>query len=164
MSRFVSELSGSLIFRSGSTSQASLVPNASALGLTGSLNITGSKLTFNGSDVIQRIVNLEAGSVGSGSLGPLNTHSGSINTFTQSYYVDSASFDSRIDSVESTNSTNSSAISALQSSTSSYFSSSAQLTDQGFLSSSNSSIVSSSAQIASFGFITSASVTWLLFH
>ena len=159
MSRFISELSGSLIFRSGSTSQASLVPNASALGLTGSLNITGSKLTFNGSDVIQRIVNLEAGSVGSGSLGPLNAHSGSINTFTQSYYVDSASFDSRIDSVESTNSTNSSAISALQSSTSSYFSSSAQLTDQGFLSSSNSSIVSSSAQIASFGFITSASVT-----
>ena len=159
MSRFISELSGSLIFRSGSSEQASIVPNASALGLTGSLNITGSSLTFNGSDIIQRIVNLEAGGSGGGSLGPLNAHSSSINNFTQSYYVDSASFDSRIDSIESTTSTNSSAISALQSSTSSYFSSSAQLTDQGFLSSSNSSIVSSSAQIASFGFITSASVT-----
>ena len=159
MSRFSTELSGSLIFRSGSTQLGSLVPSANAIGLTGSLNISGSKLTFNGSDVITRIVNLEAGSVSSGSLGPLNSHSGSINSFTQSYFVASASFDSRIDSVESTTSNNSTAITQLQSGTSSYFSSSAQLTDLGYLSSSNSSIVSSSAQIASFGYITSASVT-----
>ena len=159
MSRFSTELSGSLIFRSGSTQLGSLVPAANAIGLTGSLNISGSKLTFNGSDVITRIVNLEAGSVTSGSLGPLNAHSGSINSFTQSYFVASASFDSRIDSVESTTSNNSTAITQLQSGTSSYFSSSAQLTDLGYLSSSNSSIVSSSAQIASFGYITSASVT-----
>jgi len=159
MSRLSTELSGSLIFRSGSTQLGSLVPAANAIGLTGSLNISGAKLTFNGSDVITRIVNLEAGSVSSGSLGPLNAHSGSINSFTQSYFVASASFDSRIDSVESTTSNNSTAITQLQSGTSSYFSSSAQLTDLGYLSSSNSSIVSSSAQIASFGYITSASVT-----
>ena len=159
MSKFVSELSGSLIFRSASATQASIVPLANAIGLTGSLNISGSKLTFNGSDVIQRIVNLEAGGSGGGSLGPLNIHSGSINDFTQSYYVASASFDSRIDSTETQGTSNANAITALQSNTSSYFSSTQQLTDSGFLTSSNSSIVSSSAQIASLGYITSASVT-----
>ena len=158
MSTFVSELSGSLIFRSGSLAQASLVPKANALALTGSLNITGSSLTFNGSDIISRIVNLEAGTGGGESIGPLNIHSGSINNFTSSYYTDSASFDSRIDAVESTTSTNSSAITQLQSNTSSYISSTSQLTDSGFLTSSNSSIVSSSGQIAAFGYITSASV------
>ena len=159
MSKFVSELSGSLIFRSASATQASIVPLANAIGLTGSLNISGSSLTFNGSDVIQRIVNLEAGGSGGGSLGPLNIHSGSINDFTQSYYVASASFDSRIDSTETQGTSNANAITALQSNTSSYFSSTQQLTDSGFLTSSNSSIVSSSAQIASLGYITSASVT-----
>ena len=159
MSKFVSELSGSLIFRSASATQASIVPLSNAIGLTGSLNISGSKLTFNGSDVIQRIVNLEAGGSGGGSLGPLNTHSGSINSFTQSYYVASASFDSRIDSTETQGTSNANAITALQNGTSSYFSSNQQLTDRGFLTSSNSSIVSSSAQIATFGYITSASVS-----
>lgn len=158
MSTFVSELSGSLIFRSGSTAQASLVPKLNALALTGSLDITGSTLTFNGSDVIERIVNLEAGSIDQASIGPLNVHSASINNFTSSYQTDSSSFDSRIDSIESTTSTNSSAITQLQSNTSSYISSTSQLTDSGFLTSSNSSIVSSSGQIAAFGFITSASV------
>jgi len=158
MSTFVSELSGSLIFRSGSTAQASLVPKINALALTGSLDITGSTLTFNGSDVIGRIVNLEAGAIGQASIGPLNVHSASINNFTSSYQTDSSSFDSRIDSIESTTSTNSSAITQLQSNTSSYISSTSQLTDSGFLTSSNSSIVSSSGQIAAFGFITSASV------
>jgi len=158
MSTFVSELSGSLIFRSGSSEQTSLVPTANALALTGSLNITGSSLTFNGSDIISRIVNLEAGTGGGASIGPLNIHSASINNFTSSYYTDSASFDSRIDAVESTTSTNSSAITQLQSNTSSYISSTSQLTDSGFLTSSNSSIVSSSGQIAAFGYITSASV------
>ena len=100
MSTFVSELSGSLIFRSGSSEQASLVPKANALALTGSLNITGSSLTFNGSDIISRIVNLEAGTGGGSSIGPLNIHSASINNFTSSYYTDSSSFDSRIDSIE----------------------------------------------------------------
>ena len=159
MSTFVSELSGSLIFRSGSLAQASLVPKANALALTGSLNITGSSLTFNGSDIISRIVNLEAGTGGGESIGPLNIHSASINNFTSSYYTHSASFDSRIDAVESTTSTNSSAITQLQSNTSSYISSTSQLTDSGFLTSSNSSIVSSSGQIAALGYITSASVT-----
>lgn len=159
MSKFVSELSGSLIFRSASATQASIVPLANAIGLTGSLNISGSSLTFNGSDVIQRIVNLEAGGSGGGSLGPLNIHSGSINDFTQSYFVASASFDSRLDSTEAQGTNNQNAITALQSNTSSYFSSTQQLTDSGFLTSSNSSIVSSSAQIASLGYITSASVT-----
>jgi len=159
MSKFVSELSGSLIFRSASATQASIVPLSNAIGLTGSLNISGSKLTFNGSDVIQRIVNLEAGGSGGGSLGPLNIHSGSINDFTQSYYVASASFDSRLDSTETQGTSNANAITALQNDTSSYFSSTQQLTDSGFLTASNSSIVSSSAQIASFGYITSASVS-----
>jgi hypothetical protein len=159
MSKFVSELSGSLIFRSASVQQASIVPLANAIGLTGSLNISGSKLTFNGSDIIQRISNLEAGGSGGGSLGPLNTHSQSLNDFTQSYNVASASFDTRLDTAETSATTQDSLISALLSNTSSYFTSSQQLTDRGFLTSSNSSIVSSSAQIATFGFLTSASVS-----
>ena len=159
MSKFVSELSGSLIFRSASVQQASIVPLANAIGLTGSLNISGSKLTFNGSDIIQRISNLEAGGSGGGSLGPLNTHSQSLNDFTQSYNVASASFDTRLDTAETSATTQDSLISALLSNTSSYFTSSQQLTDSGFLTSSNSSIVSSSAQIATFGFLTSASVS-----
>ena len=82
MARVISELSGSLIFKSGSTVLGGFVPSANALGLTGSLNISGSKLTFNGSDVIQRITTLEAGGSGTQSLAPLNTHTASINTFT----------------------------------------------------------------------------------
>ena len=159
MSKFVSELSGSLIFRSASVQQASIVPLANAIGLTGSLNISGSQLTFNGSDVIQRITNLEAGGAGGASIGPLNAHSKSLNDFTQSYNVASASFDSRLDTAETSATTQDSLISALLSNTSSYFTSSQQLTDSGFLTSSNSSIVSSSAQIATFGFLTSASVS-----
>ena len=159
MARVISELSGSLIFKSGSTVLGGFVPSANALGLTGSLNISGSKLTFNGSDVIQRITTLEAGGSGTQSLAPLNTHTASINTFTQSYYIASASSDSRVDSLETSNTTNTAAISSLQSNTSSYYKTTKQLTDLGFLSSSNSSIVSSSAQIAGYGYITSASVT-----
>ena len=101
MSRIFSELSGSLTFRSGSTVQAALIPSANALGLTGSLNITGSSLTFNGTDVIQRIATLEAGSVGV-SLVELNQASASLQAYTASNDISSASFDNRIDTLEST--------------------------------------------------------------
>ena len=158
MSRIFSELSGSLTFRSGSTVQAALIPSANALGLTGSLNITGSSLTFNGTDVIQRIATLEAGSVGV-SLVELNQASASLQAYTASNDISSASFDNRIDTLESTTTEHTSDITTLQAATSSYITGTGTLTSAGFLSSSNSAVISSSTQIADLGYITNASVT-----
>jgi len=158
MSRIFSELSGSLTFRSGSTLQAALNPSANALGLTGSLNITGSSLTFNGTDVIQRIATLEAGSVDV-SLVDLNQASASLYAYTASNDISSASFDNRIDDLESTTTVHTSDITTLQAATSSYIASMATLTAAGFISSSNSSVISSSTQIAGLGYITSAGVS-----
>ena len=61
MAGFSTELSGSVVFNSGSLTQAALVPSLNALALTGSFNITGSELTFNGVDVMSKIEALEAG-------------------------------------------------------------------------------------------------------
>ena len=70
MTTFSSELSGSLIFNSGS-SYASLEP------FFGGLNISGSELYVNEVSLTARLANIEAGNVGSASLGPLNTFSAS---------------------------------------------------------------------------------------
>jgi len=140
--QFITELSGSLIFRSGSN-ESSIRPSGTGVSVSGSFNITGSQLTFNGTDVMARIGSLEAGVNTSASLGPLNTHSGSLNTFTGSIQTQ---------------------VNALQAATSSYLtttpagtvSSSAQL-PSGIVSSSiqlPSGILSSSTQVTSLGFIT----------
>ena len=161
MAGFSTELSGSVIFNSGSQTQAALVPSLNALALTGSFNITGSKLTFNGVDVIQRIEAIEGGYVASGSLTPLNQHSASINRFTGSqltinnnYIVDSASFDNRIDTVRTSLNTTISQVDDLNNLN--YISSSNQISDLGFLSSSNSNLYSSSIQLLDDGFVTAS--------
>lgn len=156
MSVFQSELSGSLLFRSGSATQASLVPATDTLKLTGSLHITGSSLLFNGSDLITRIENIEAGSGDAASLGPLNRHTESINSYTASNNLDSASFDNRIDLLETTSSNQESSIDTLIAATSSYLSTADDIINLGFAQTASSNLVSSSAQIEALGFVTTS--------
>ena len=68
MAGFSSELSGSLIFNSGSTT-AALLP------FNGGINISGSELYINEVGLDQRLQSVEAGFEGSASLFPLNRHS-----------------------------------------------------------------------------------------
>ena len=161
MAGFSTELSGSVVFNSGSLTQAALVPSLNALALTGSFNITGSELTFNGVDVMSKIEALEAGGTGQASILPLNQHSASINQFTssqvtinQNNIVDSASFDNRIDTLEFDYNTLNTEVDNLQNIV--YISSSAQISNLGFISSSNSNLYSSSAQLLDAGFVTSS--------
>jgi len=156
MSVFQSELSGSLLFRSGSATQASLVPAADTLKLTGSLHITGSSLFFNGTDLVSRIENIEAGSGDAASLGPLNRHTQSLNTYTASNDIDSASFDSRLGSLETTSSNQETSIASLTDATASYISTVNDLLSLGFAPTASSDIISSSTQIADLGFVTSS--------
>ena len=161
MAGFSTELSGSVVFNSGSLTQAALVPSLNALALTGSFNITGSEFTFNGTNVMDRIAALEAGGTDNASILPLNAHSASINLYTGSQLVinnnnivDSASFDSRIDTLRSNTGTNTSAITDLENKT--YISASSQISDFGFISSSNSNLYSSSLQLLEDGFVTAS--------
>ena len=156
MSVFQSELSGSLLFRSGSATQASLVPAADTLKLTGSLHITGSSLLFNGSDLINRLENIEAGSGDAASLGPINRHTESINTYTASNDIDSASFDSRLDLLETTSSNQETSITSLNAATSSYVATANDVIALGFAQTASSNLISSSTQIADLGYVTSS--------
>lgn len=181
MAKFSGELTGSLVFRQGNTIQTRIEPGLSALNITSSLNITGSQLTFNGTNVIGRIENLEAGSVGI-SIGPLNRHTGSINTWTGSLNNYTGSINSRLDSLtQSTGSYLTSLPNGLVTSSNqilfkslsgipgNILSSSQQVSDLGFITSSDggvssyteltnvpSGILSSSAQLLDLGFVTSS--------
>ena len=167
MAKFTGELTGSLIFSDQSGGVTSIVPGSDSLNMTGSVNITGSRLTFNGSDVIQRIINLEAGGGGDLSLGALNNLTGSLIA------NDSASMD-RLDAIEAATSsyltevpagTVSSSIQVDYNSISNVpggiISGSNQISALGFVTESGDNIpagtVSSSAQIEELGFITSSS-------
>lgn len=167
MAKFTGELTGSLIFSDQSGGVTSIVPGSDSLNMTGSVNITGSRLTFNGSDVIQRIVNLEAGGGGDLSLGALNNLTGSLIA------NDSASMN-RLDALEAATSsyltevpsgTISSSIQVDYGSISNVpggiISGSSQISALGFVTESGDNTpagtVSSSAQIEEFGFITSSS-------
>jgi len=70
-----------------------------------SLAAKDAQLFASASDHESRIDTIEASLGGGGSIGSrvsnLEVHSGSINSFTQSYFTDSASFDTRIDNVVS---------------------------------------------------------------
>lgn len=163
MAGFSTELSGSVVFNSGSLTQAALVPSLNALALTGSFNITGSKLTFNGVDVMNEINALKAGGTNTASILPLNAHSASINNFTssqvtinQNNVVDSASFDNRIDTLEFNYNTIDTKVTNLENQN--YISSSGQISAFGFITSSNSNLYSSSAQLLDAGFVTSSTV------
>ena len=172
MSKFIGEISGSLVFRKDNVMQTELRPGMNALNLTGSLNITGSSLTFNGSDVINRIASLEAGSATGSSLLPLNLHSSSINTYT-------GSVDKRLAAIEIVSGTLETKVEALEQLTSSYFSrvdasnivsSSIQVEGLGFIKNALSGsqqllnlgfkrdVISGSQQIASLGFVTSSGI------
>ena len=179
MAKFSGELTGSLVFRQGNTIQTRIEPGLSALNITSSLNITGSQLTFNGSNVITRIEDLEAGSVGV-SIGPLNRHSGSTNLFTGSITSELRSFtsstNSSIEALNTYTASTTTQILNLEQATGSFLtatpsgtvSSSVQIESLGFITSSNdiesytdltnvpAGILSSSAQVSSLGFVTSS--------
>ena len=118
--------------------QTELRPGLNALNLTGSLNITGSSLTFNGSDVINRISSIEAGHVGDSSLLGLNLHSSSLNSYT-------GSTNNRLSALELVSSSLEQQVLSIQQATSSYY----RKVDAN-------NIVSSSLQVSSLGFIKEA--------
>ena len=176
MTTFSSELSGSLLFASGSQVQASLVPGSASLAITGALHVSGSDITFAGVSVLDRISNLESGGVSdSASLGPLNRATASIQAFT-------ASIQSEVDAIKITTSSLTSSVTTLSSQVSSlisvtgsylltssnYFSESAQISSSGYLTSQSAAnlgfgsgnvsagTISSSAQIENLGFITAS--------
>ena len=113
MTTFSSELSGSLLFTSGSQVQARIVPATASLSITGALHISGSDLTVDGVSVLTRLSNLESGGVSdSASLGPLNRATGSLQTFT-------ASIQSEVDAIKITTASLTSSVETLTSQVSS---------------------------------------------
>ena len=144
MAKFTGELSGSLAFIRSGVVQTQLIPGTEALNLTGSFNITGSQLTFNGRNVIAEIDALSAGA--NPDVGTLRIHSASMLQYTGSTNL-------RLDSIEAVTAS----IAPLNAATSSYFlkadsanvvSSSAQITSLGF----NRDVISGSQQIIDLGF------------
>ena len=163
MTRFATELSGSLLFTSASNAVV-LTP------YSGGLSISGSEFYINEVPVSSRITNIESGFAGTASLGPLNAHSGSVNTFT-------GSISSRVSALEANTSSLQTGIDSLTSVTGSYlltssgtFSSSVQISASGFITSESaanlgfgstnlpSGVVSSSTQLEDLGFITSSNI------
>jgi hypothetical protein len=178
MAKFLGELTGSLVFRKDGVVQTRIEPGLTALNITSSLHITGSRLTFNGSDVIARIENLEGG-IASVPIEPLNDHSGSINAWTASleteFYSFTSSINISINALQGADNLLLSRINDITAATSSYLtsipagtvSSSQQISDLGFITSSGvnsyveltdipSGILSSSAQMLDLGFVTSS--------
>jgi len=151
MAKFTGELSGSLAFIRSGVVQTQLIPGTEALNLTGSFNITGSQLTFNGRNVIAEIDALSAGA--NPDIGTLRIHSASMLQYTGSTNL-------RLDSIEAVTGS----IAQLNAATSSYFlkadsanvvSSSAQITSLGF----NRDVISGSQQIIDLGF--NKNVLWI---
>ena len=167
MAKFTGELSGSLAFIKSGVVTTQLRPGTQALNLTGSFNITGSQLTFNGRNVISEIDALSAGA--SPDVGTLRIHSASMLAYT-------ASNDLRVQALENVTGS----ISTLNAATSSYFlktdsanvisssnqilalgytkdnliSGSQQLLDLGF----KKDVLSGSQQILDLGFVTSSNI------
>jgi len=168
MTTFSSELSGSLILNSGSVT-AELQP------YSGGLNVSGSDLYINGIALDTRIRDLEAGNAGTASLRPLNDFSGSILTYTASNNLrvgalesSSAALNTKTGSLQSQVDSLISVTGSYLTTSSTYFSSSAQISSSGFLTSESAAAegfgsggdttpdgtISSSAQIEEFGFVT----------
>jgi len=121
MTTFSSELSGSLIFASGSEVQARIVPGSSSLAITGALHVSGADITFDGVSVLDRLSNLESGGVSdSASLGPLNRTTGSLNIFTASIQSEVAAIKITTGSLTSSVETLTSQVSSLITVTGSY--------------------------------------------
>lgn len=128
MAKFTGELSGSLAFIKNGVVETRMVPGAQSLQLTGSLNITGSRLTVNGRNILSEIDSLTAGA--DPEVGNLRIHSASMLLYT-------GSTNARLDGIEAVTGS----ISQLNAATSSYF-----------LKSDSANIVSSSTQIEALGF------------
>ena len=154
MTKFTGRLSGSLAFINNGIVSTQLVPGAEALQLTGSLNISGSQLTFNGRNVIQEIDNLSNPT--SASLGPLNRHTASLNLYTASNNVNISNILGLTSSIPLLNSLTSSYVTSPE--LANIISSSIQISDLGFIKDFPSDIISSSAQITALGFDINATV------
>lgn len=140
MTVFSSELSGSLIFNSASTSAAVQPYN-------GGINISGSELYINEVGLDTRISAVEAGFEGSASLQPLNRHSASVDLFTSSLNTYTGSVDAALAAINSYTQSSNIRIASLESADDSYLT----------LSTLPTGTVSSSNQIDTLGYITSAS-------
>ena len=176
MATFSSELSGSLIFASGSQVQARINPHSASLSITGALHISGSDLTVDGTSVLDRLSNLESGGVSdSASLGPLNRATASLQTFTQSIQAEVDAIKVATGSLTSSVETLTSQVSSLINVTASYvttastyYSESAQISSSGYLTSASAAslgfgsgnvsagTISGSQQIEDLGFITAS--------
>ena len=174
MSRIDSILSGSLVFRDGGRYLSEIRPGTNKLTITGSLQISGSNLLLNGSDIGLRLTTLESGQgadqVKFGAItlwtasmsdwsASIDEYVGNLNNISSSFNDFTGSTQTRLDELEFTSSyldvTTSdinSRVATIEGKT--LLSSSAQLDDLGFLSASISGIVSRSAQISELGFIT----------
>lgn len=179
MNKYISELTGSLIFKDvDGNIQSRLDPGPSSLNITGSVNISGSGVFVNGSDLVNRVTVLESGqgadqikfgaiTIWSASIdlwtGSVDTRvysleqsqgaiTGSIADSLASLDVTSSNNLNRIVELEATASIHQSTVDRVNGST--LLSSSQQIYDLGFLTSSIGGIVSSSQQILDLGFIT----------
>ena len=181
MAALNSILSGSLVFRDRDTYLSEIRPGPNAITVTGSLNVSGSRITFNGSDLVERITTLESGqgadqvkfgaiTVWSASMNDwsasVKDSIGELDSTTDSLNLFSGSAQSQLDTLSVDNAIQASRISLLEVSGSdeevrlsfleskSIISSSTQISSFGFLTASIGGIVSSSAQISRLGFIT----------
>jgi hypothetical protein len=181
MAELNSILSGSLVFRDQGTYLSEIRPGPNSVTITGSLNVSGSRVTVNGKDLVQAITVLESGqgadqvkfgqitlwtssmndwsSSVKDNLIDLNSSAEALNTFTGSISLDSTELftsasvqDIRITSLESSGSTQEIRLQSLESIA--IVSSSSQIADLGFLTASIGGIVSSSSQISRLGFVT----------
>lgn len=181
MAALNSILSGSLVFRDKGTYLSEIRPGPNAITVTGSLNISGSRVTFNGSDLVERIVTLESGqgadqvkfgaiTVWSASMNDwsasakntltdLSNSTDALNLFTSSNATDVSSLfssasaqNTRVSLLEVTSSLQDLRLESIESIA--IVSSSGQIDRLGFLTASIGGIVSSSTQISRLGFIT----------
>lgn len=116
MANFQSTLSGSLIFQGGSGTNPQITPGLNKLGITGSLEITGSSLILNGRDINARLESLEAGGGGDAAIGRLTLITGGLLAHTASVNLFTASIDTRVSGLEAS----SASISALNAVTASF--------------------------------------------
>jgi len=181
MASLNTKLSGSLIFKDQGTFLSEIRPGPNAVTITGSLNISGSRITLNGSDLGVRIATLESGqgadqvqfgaitlwtaSIGEWtgstderlydleiSTAALGEYTSSNDIQTSALFTSASTQDSRVSSLELTSSIDRARISTLEDSE--LVSSSAQIDALGFLTASIGGIVSSSSQITGLGYIT----------
>lgn len=167
MSKFQSSLSGSLIFSKQSSELSRIVPGPEAVTVTGSLHITGSRLTLNGRDLELRISTLESSSIGDINIAGLLNWSGSINSFTSSVKNDLNSLNNLTSSLQdltniSGSFINSGSISGsvltLHTISGSYFDIQLPTGSQGGIATLPGGVVSSSAQIAELGYVTGSPI------